>query len=168
LWLTFGGKTQKFAEAFCDADWGTQKHRHLISGYSYHIGHGAVSWSSKKQQVIALSTVESEYITQAHAVKEALWLRTFIAELRGESAQLLTINCDNQGAITMSKDNKFHTQMKHIDIQYYFICKVIKDRKVSVIYVLTNDNPADIFTKPLAKVKVKYRQLQQLGIKVGG
>jgi len=81
LWLTCGGKTQKFAEGFCDADWGTQKHRHSISGYSFHVGHGMVSWSSNKQQVIALSTVESEYIVQAHAVKEALWLCTFIAEL---------------------------------------------------------------------------------------
>jgi hypothetical protein len=140
-------------------------------GYLFHVGHGAVSWSSKKQQVIALLTVESEYIVQAHAAKKALWLHTFIAELRGEPAQPLRINCDNQGAIAMSKDNKFHTRMKHIDILYHFIHEVIEDRKVSVIYVLTDDNPADIFTKPLAKAKyrcfVEMLGLRQLGIKVG-
>ena len=164
LWLTFGGKTQNFAKGFCDADWGTQKHRHSISGYSYHIGHGAVSWSSKKQQIIALSTVESEYIAQAHAAKEALWLRTFIAELRGEDAQPLTINCDNQGAIALSKDNKFHARTKHIDIRYHFIREAIEDRKVSVIYVPTDDNPADIFTKPLPKAKFR-RFVEILGLR---
>jgi hypothetical protein len=62
----------------------------------------------EEQQIIALSTVEAEYIAQAHAAREALWLHTFISELRGEMTQPLTTNCDNQGAISLSKDNKFH------------------------------------------------------------
>ena len=121
-------------------------------------------WSSKKQQIIALSTVESEYIAQAHAAKEALWLRTFIAELCGEDAQPLTINCDNQGAIALLKDNKFHARTKHINIRYHFIREAIEDQKVSVIYLPTDDNPADIFTKPLAKAKFR-RFVEMLGLR---
>jgi len=93
--LPLVGRPKISLKDFFDADWGTQKHWHSISGYSYHIGHGEVSWSSKKQQIIVLSTVESEYIAQAHAAKEALWLHTFIAEPCGDDAQPLTINCDN-------------------------------------------------------------------------
>ena len=164
LWLTFGGKTKIFAEGFCDADWATQKDRHSISGYSYHIGKGAISWSSKKQQIVALSTTEAEYIAQSHAAKEALWLRTFIGELRGKPSQPLTIHCDNQGAIALSKDNKFHARTKHIDIRHHFIHEAIEDGKLSVVYIPTDDNPADIFTKPLAKAKFcRFVELLGLG-----
>jgi hypothetical protein len=72
LWLTFGGWSQKLVEGFCNSDYANQRDHHCIAGFAYHFGQGAVIWSSKKQQIIALSTVEAEYIAQAHAVKEAL------------------------------------------------------------------------------------------------
>ena len=81
LWLTFGGRSKLGAEGFCDADWGGQKHCHSISGYSFHMGARAISWSSKKQHVVALSSTKAEYIAQTHAAKEALWLRSFLREL---------------------------------------------------------------------------------------
>ena len=80
LWLTFGGRSKLAAEGFWDADWGGQKHRHSISGHSFHMGAGAISWSSKKQHVVALLSTEAEYIAQMHAAKEALWLRSFLWE----------------------------------------------------------------------------------------
>ena len=84
LWLTFGGWSQKLIEGFCDSDYANQSDHHSIVGFTYLFGHRAVTWSSKKQQLIALSTVEAEYIAQAHAAKEALWLCTFISEIHGE------------------------------------------------------------------------------------
>src|SRR5882762_4938951 len=164
FWLTFGGRTKIFTQGFCDADWASQKDRHSISGYCYHIGQGTISWSSKKQQIVALSTTEAEYIAQSHAAKEALWLRTFIGELRGKPTQPLTIHCDNQGAIALSKDNKFHARTKHIDIRHHFIREAIEDWKLSVVYIPTDDNPADIFTKPLAKAKFR-RFVELLGLR---
>ena len=116
LWLTFGGRTNILTEGYCDADWAGQKHRHSISGYSFHMGTGAISWSSKRQYIIALSSTEAEYIAQTHAAKEALWLRSFLKEICGPQNSPLTINYDNQGAIALSKDNKFHSRTKHIDI----------------------------------------------------
>ena len=116
-------------EGFCDADWGGQKHCHSISGYSFHMGAGAISWSLKKQHVVALSSTEAEYIVQMYMAKEALWLRSFLRELCSAPDDLLILNCDNQGAITLTKDNKFHACTKHIDVCYHFVREVVEDRK---------------------------------------
>jgi len=163
LWLTFGGPTKTLVKGFCDADWASQKHRHSISGYSFHFGRGAISWSSKKQHIVALSSTEAEYIAQTHAAKEALWLRSFVKEIREERNGTLTINCDNQGAIALAKDNKFHSRTKHIDLRYHFIREAVEDKKISVNYIPTDDNISDIFTKPLSKQKFR-RFVEMLGL----
>jgi hypothetical protein len=98
-----------------------------------------------------------------HTAKEVLWLGTFIGELCGKQELPLTIHCDNQGAITLSKDNKFHTQTKQINIRHHFIHEAIEDAKLSVVYIPTDDNPTDIFTKPLAKTKFR-RFMELLGM----
>ena len=115
LWLTFSGRSKLAMEGFCNADWGGQKHHHSISGYSFHMGAGAISWSSKKQHVVALSSTEAEYIVQTHTAKEVLWLHSFLQELRSAPDDPLILNCDNQGAIALAKDNKFHTCTKCYD-----------------------------------------------------
>ena len=134
-------------------DWGGQKHHHSISGYSFYMGAGAISWSSKKQHVVALLSTEAEYITQTHMAKEALWLCSFLQELRSTPDDPLILNCDNQEAIALTKDYKFHACTKHIDMHYHFIREAVEDGKVTVQYILTGNNVSDIFTKPLAKAK---------------
>ena len=124
------------------------------------MGAGAISWSLKKQHVVVLSSTEAEYITQTHAAKEALWLHSFLQELCSAPDDPLIINCDNQGAIALAKDNKFHAHTKHIDVRYHFIHEAVEDGKVAVQYILTGDNISDIFTKPLAKAK--FRELAEL------
>src|SRR5882762_11497982 len=74
LWLTFGGNGKNILEGFCDADWAGQKHRHSNSGYSFYMGQGTITWSLKKQYIIALSSMEAKYIVQMHTAKEALYL----------------------------------------------------------------------------------------------
>jgi hypothetical protein len=166
LWLTFGGKKNTLVEGFCDSDWASQKHWHSISGYLFHFGMGAVTWSSKKQNIIALSSTEAEYIAQTHAAKEAIWLQSFISEVQGTGKKKLTISCDNQGAIALSKDNKFHSRTKHIDLRYHFICEAVKDGKIKVNYIPTDNNVSDIFTKPLPKPKFQ-RFVELLGLRDG-
>ena len=130
----------------------SQKHRHSISRFSFHFGIRAISWSSKKQGVVSLSSTEAEYIAQMHAAKEGIWLRSFMKEIWGEEKPL-TISCDNQGAIVLAKNNKFHTRTKHINLRYHFICEAVEDGKIQVKYVLTDDNVSNIFTKPLPRPK---------------
>jgi hypothetical protein len=153
MWLTFGGSTQVLLEGYCDADWGSQPHRHSISGFSFHYGQGAISWSSKKQNIIALLSTEAEYIAETHAAKEAIWLQTFINEVVGTDKNPLTMMADNQGAIALAKDNKFHSRTKHIDLHYHFVHEAVEKGKITVQYIPTSENVADIFTKALPKLK---------------
>ena len=91
MWLTFGGHSCELLQGFCDADYANQWEWHLIAGYAYLFGCGAVSWGSKKQHIVALLTIEVEYVTQAHAVKERLWLWAFLSELQGKLGQQISL-----------------------------------------------------------------------------
>ena len=153
LWLTFGGTENTHLEGYSDADWASQPHQHSISRFSFHYGMGAVSWSSMKQSIIALSSIEAEYVAETHAAKEALWLKTFVNEVTGIVTKPLTVICNNQGAMSLAKDNKFHSCTKHIDLHYHFVCEAVEDRKIALKYIPSSDNIADIFKKPLAKTK---------------
>jgi Reverse transcriptase (RNA-dependent DNA polymerase) len=153
LWLTFGGTKETPLERYCNMDWTSQPHRHSISRYSFHYGLGTISWSFKKQNVITLSSTEAEYIVETHATKEGIWLKTFVKEVVGEGQGPLTIMGDNQGAIALAKDNKFHLHTKHINLHYYFIREAVQEKKVKMVYILTADNIANIFMKALVKPK---------------
>jgi hypothetical protein len=107
----------------------------------------------KKQSMIALSSTEAEYIAETHVAKEAMWLRTFVSGITRQESGPLTIMGDNQGAIALAKDNKFHSRTKHIDLRYHFIHEVVEDGKVKMKYIPTAENFSDIFTKALAKPK---------------
>ena len=89
-------------------------------------------WSSEKQHVVVLSSTEAEYIVQTHVAKEGLWLHSFLQELHSAPDDLLSLNCDNQGAIALAKNNKFLAHMKHIDVHYHFICKAVEDGKIAI------------------------------------
>ena len=80
---------------------------------------------------------------------------SFVNEMRGEKDELLRLSCDNQGAIVLAKDNKFHSQTKHINLQFHFIREVVEDNKLSITYIPTEENMADIFTKALVRPKFK-------------
>jgi hypothetical protein len=155
LWLTFGG-IDKVIRGFTDSDWGSQPDRHSISGYAFLVGTGAITWRSKKQSIVALSTTEAEYIAMADAAKEALWIRHILAEIHPESSLIVPLHCDNQSAIALAKDNKFHQRSKHISIRYHFIRDTVRDNEISIHYVPTADNIADILTKPLPRPQFEY------------
>ena len=104
-WLTFGGKIRMEIYGYTDMDWASQKDQPSTSDYSFHLEEGAITWSSKKQHIIALSSTEAEYIALTHTAKEALWLRSMVSEIRGDDRKPVVINCDNQGSIALSKDN---------------------------------------------------------------
>ena len=120
-------------------------------------------WSAKKQNIITLSSTEAEYVAETHAAKEGIWLRTFVKEVVGGDTGPITIMGDNQGAIVLAKDNKFHAQMKHIDLRYHFIHEAVKKKQVVMKYIPTAENVADIFMKALAKLKYT-RFVELLGL----
>ncbi len=152
-WLILGTSDDGL-EGYTDADFASQVDRHSISGYVFRYRGGAVSWSSKKQSVIALSTTEAEYIASTHATQEAVWLRRLIDEIARPPKLPVPIFCDNNGARALAKnDAAYHSRTKHIDIKYHYVREAIRDRKISMIYIPTNENIADILTKALARPK---------------
>jgi Reverse transcriptase (RNA-dependent DNA polymerase) len=123
--LTYGGNDAEINNTdlnfFCDADWGNGSDRKSISGYITIIAGGAVAWSSKKQQTVALSTAEAEYIAATHVTKQVLWHCSLYTELNFSLPTTSTIFTDNQAAITISHHPEFHARTKHIDINYHFL-----------------------------------------------
>ena len=110
---------------------------------------GAVTWRSKKQSCVALSTAEAEYIALSSAAQEAVWLRQLTAELESPPEMATTIFEDNQSAIAMTKNPQFHGRAKHIAIKYHFIREQVSNGMIKLEYCPTNEMLADMFTKGL-------------------
>jgi hypothetical protein len=155
LWLSYGHAKIDLAR-YADADGSMAKDRHTISGYTFIIHGGAVSWSAKHQEIVSLSTTESEYVAATHAAKEALWLRSLIQQLFDTTLSLTTLFSDNQSAIVLSKDHQYHARTKHIDIRYHFICWIIEQGSIWLVYCPTDDMIANTLTKALPSAKVKH------------
>ena len=138
---------------FSNSDWvGNPDDRQSTSGYAFHIGSGVVSWSSKKQPTVSLSSTESEYKALTNATCEAVWLRKIIPDLEEEKSGSTCINCDNQSAIKSTHNPICHARSKHIELQYHFIRENIGSNEIDLVFCNTKDNMADIFTKPLGKL----------------
>ena len=150
---------------FCDSDWaGDSDSRKSVSGYCFTLGSGAVSWSSKKQPTEALSSTEAEYKAACFAACcQAVWLRRILAHLGVQVNTTSTIKCDNQSCMAIAKNPVFHARTKHIEIQYHYVRELIEDEVVELEYCPTQENCADIFTKPLTS-NLHFPHLQQLGI----
>ena len=157
LKLILGGKVNNVV-GFSDADWASHMHRHSISGFTFFVGQGVVSWSAKKQPIITLSSTESEYVALTHASKDIIWLHTLLKEISFLYPLSLptTLHCDNQGAIELSKDSKFHARTKHIDVHFHFVRQTVAQGHVMIKYCPTEDMVANIFTKSLGRIKFKH------------
>ena len=117
---------------YSDADWaGDVSDRRSTSGYIFMLGGGAISWSSRKQKCVALSTAEAEYVALAGAAQECIWLRQLIAELEGSSQSPMLLYEDNQAAIAMTKNPQFHGRAKHIDIRHHFVREQVACERTS-------------------------------------
>ncbi|KAF5378500.1 hypothetical protein D9615_007118 [Tricholomella constricta] len=155
LWLVYGGN-QKELVGYADADGSMAEDRHAISGYAFIIYGGAVSWSAKRQDIIALSTTEAEYVAATHAAKEALWLRSLISQVFDTTLDATTLFSDNQSAIALTKDHQYHARSKHIDVRFHFIRWIVERGSIRLIYCPTDDMVADTLTKALPSAKVKH------------
>ena len=120
LWLLYGMAKMDLM-GYTDADGSMAKDRHAILGYTFLIHSGAVSWSAKRQEIIALSTAEAEYIAITHASKEALWLHSLLSQIFNFDLDSTTLFSDNKSTIELMKDHQYHARTKHIDIRFHFI-----------------------------------------------
>ena len=150
------GRSSSSLVGYVDSDYaGDLDKRRSLTGYVFTLGGSAVSWKASLQPVVALSTTEAEYIAVTEVIKEGIWLRGLLGELSSCSDKM-DILCDSQSAIYLTKDQMFHERTKHIDIKYHFVRDVISRGDISVKKISTHENPADMLTKPLPRIKFKH------------
>jgi len=151
--LMYGGERHSL-EGYTDVDGATQEHRHAISGYAFLFDGGAISWSSRKQELVTLSTAEAEYVAATHAAKEAIWLRKLLGELFPYLLMPTPLYCDNQAALKLATDDNYHARTKHIDLRFHFVRQTAASGALKLLYCPTEDMIADMLTKALPKWKV--------------
>ena len=154
LCICFGG-SKPILEGFTDADMaGDLDGRKSTSGFLFTFAGGAISWQSKLQKCVALSTTEAEYIAATEAGKEMLWMKRFLLEL-GLSQLTYVVFCDSQSAMDLSKNSMYHSRTKHIDVRYHWLRLAIEEQTLQLEKVHTDDNVADMLTKVVPREKLE-------------
>jgi hypothetical protein len=149
---------------YSDADWGqSTADRRSVTGYAFLLAGGSISWQSKKQKTVALSTVEAEYMAATQSTKEALWWRSTMHGLGYGTDQPTSLLSDSQGAIALAKNPEHHARTKHIDIQYHFTRERVADGSIALAFVGTEDMAADVLTKALES-PAHSKAMRQLGM----
>ena len=149
---------------FSDSDWaGCVDDMRSTSGYCFSFGSGVSSWSSRKQEVVAQSTAEAEYIAAVAAVNQALWLRKLLTDLDMKQKVSTKVFVDNQATISIANDPVFHGKTKHFKIKLYFLREVQKEGDIQLVYCNTESQNADILTKALPKIRFEFLR-ERLGV----
>ncbi len=147
--LLFGGGSSEIC-GYCDSDYaGDLESRRFTSGAVFTLHNGSVSWFSRRQTCVALSTTETEFFSAAEGTKEGIWLKHLHLKL-GATESATPLRCDNQGAIALIHDPVFHHHTKHMDVRFFFIRDAQQEGRINVSYIETESQLADIFTKALA------------------
>ena len=138
--------SSKSLEGYSDSDWAV---KHSTSGHSFHLGSATISWASKKQSTVALSSCEAEIMAGSEAAKEAIYLSGFLHELGVNVSEPPPLKMDNKSAIDLAYNPEHHSKTKHIERRHYFIRECVENGKLRVPFVPTDENVADFFTKPI-------------------
>ncbi|KAJ4736375.1 Transposon Ty1-NL2 Gag-Pol polyprotein [Rhynchospora pubera] len=142
-------------EGFVDADLGgDMDNRKSTSGYVFTWGGTAISWMSRLQKCVALSTTEAEYVAISEAGKEMVWLLGFLKEI-GKDQGCGALHTDSQSALYLAKNPVFHSRTKHIQLKYHYIREVIEDGTLSLKKIVGAENPADMLTKVVTTEKLR-------------
>lgn len=137
---------------YADADWGNdQEDRRSISGNVFLVYGATVSWMTRKQATVSLSSTEAEYISLSQAACEAIWLKNLLKELGVVFGHPIPLFEDNQSCIRIAEEPRDHKRMKHVDIRYNFIREKVQEGLFRILYKPSSEQVADIFTKGLAR-----------------
>jgi hypothetical protein len=155
--LNYDGDHDFILSEHTDSDWaGSVSDRKSTSGCFFSLGSAMISWQSRKQSSIALSTAEAEYIVACSASYEAIWLRKLLTGLFDLEMEATTILTDNQSCIQMTENPILHDRSKHIEIRYHYIRDMVQRGALKLKYVSTDEQVVDVLTKPLSRVKFEH------------
>jgi hypothetical protein len=157
LKLTYSpDQSDEFFTSFTDADHGGCKDSgRSTGGYLVKVGTGAVSWRSKLQPTVALSTTEAEYIAAVEAGKEIIWMRNILKELGYNFSSPSSLRMDNQSGINVAKNPEHHGRMKHLDLRHHWLRDTVESGLIKPLYIPTAEMPADVLTKALPRQKME-------------
>lgn len=142
---------------YADSDWASDKSdRKSTSGFIFMLGTSVISWSSKKQPIVALSSTEAEYISAAFATQEAMHLRQLLHDLDCHQNGPTTLYQDNQSAIVLANDAITTKRSKHIDIRYHYLRDCTQNGTIKCVYLSTNEMLADCLTKPVSREVITF------------
>ncbi|XP_067932728.1 uncharacterized protein [Watersipora subatra] len=146
---------------YTDASWADNcDNRHSTSGLVFMHGGTPVSWFSKSQSIVAVSTAEAEYVALYDAAREATWLRQLYDTVTNCPTPAINVYVDNQSTITIANSGSNTKRTKHIDIKYHYCREAITNGVIVTSYCPTEKNIADIFTKPLTRPR--FEELHKL------
>jgi histone deacetylase 1/2 len=148
---------------YTDATWGGEEDARSRGSYAFLVGGAAVSWRSKKQETVAKSSCEAEYMALSEGVSEAVWLRRLVEELGGGN-QPVKLLVDSQSAISIAHNPTYHNRTKHMNIHFHFVREKVKSRDVVVEFVPSKEQAADFFTKALCG-DTHWTNMEMLGMK---
>ena len=152
MFLVYGGEEELGVRGYMDASFQTDlDDSRSQSGYVFLVNGGAVSWKSSKQETVADSTTEAEYIAASEAAKEGVWIRNFLLDLGvvPGSSNPLDVYCDNNGAIAQAKEPRQHQKNKHVLRRYHLIRQFVESGDIKLCKIHTETNVADPLTKQL-------------------
>ena len=156
MFLVYGGEEELVVNGYTDASFQTDPDdSHSQSGYVFTLNGGVVSWKSSKQETVADSTTEAEYIAASEAAKEGVWMRKFLIELGvfPNASSPLNLYCDNNGAIAQAKEPRNHAKNKHVLRKFHLIREFIRRGEIKICKIHTDLNVADPLTKALPQPK---------------
>ena len=149
---------------YVDSDWaGDSVTRKSTTGFIFMLAGAAISWSSKKQTVVALSSTEAEYMAACTATQEAVYLRTLMKDLKMEQVGPTTIYQDNQSSIAIANSDVSSKRTKHIDIRYHYVQEKIQSEEIKIKYRETTKMAADCLTKAVGSQVLDRNRVKIFG-----
>ena len=141
---------------YSDSDWAMPNDRHSSSGYAFKLCNESslISWKSKKQTIVVLSTCEAEYVALAMATQWAKFLTQLLSDLMCLPCKSVCMYVDNHGAIALANNPIHHQRSKHIDVKYHYVRLEIQNEVLELAYIPRDNNVADVFTKPVTRAKL--------------
>eukprot|EP00253_Pinus_taeda_P033194 PITA_33194 len=175
--IIFGSNEESMSQNFASVmqqefemsllDWaGSVDDRKSTSGGAFYMGSKLVSWFSKKQSSIALSTAEAECMATASCYTQLFWMMQTLQDIQITCTPPISILCDNTSSISISKNLVMHSKNKHMPIKYHFLREQVLEHKVKLEYVPSKEQVANIFTKPLPRETFEYLR-QKMGVVAG-
>ncbi|KAC9923453.1 hypothetical protein E3N88_45071 [Mikania micrantha] len=151
-------------QVFTDSDYARDTDdRKSTSGYVCILSNAAISWSSRKQEIVTLSSTEAEYVAATSCACHSVWLKGILEEIGGENIGVIDIQCDNSSTIKLSKNPVLHRRTKHIDVRFHYLRDLVNEGKVQLLFCPTKEQVADVLTKPV-KLELFEKMRKKLGV----